>query len=1177
MKKLLLCLLLAGYALSGYAGLYPGGYNSSRLILLGKHLGQDLYALRDGVDRFGDNSVYVLINGKINYFPYSYRKVDVLQEGLNFLIDCSENGWYHTTSEKDYLIYKGVISNDTCLTHKDYVIAIANDSVAYWERSTNNGTTWERIENSHLIYTDSVAEECTVLYRNASIENKISPILTVQYIDAVPENVKTCVDNNTKTVDESITFTLDVPDHGYTYQWYKDGSPLPGATAGSYTIETIKSADAGSYTCRVSNACSESTSVAATLAVNKCPQIIDFPEFATVTYGCAPIELPATTNKGLTITYQSTNPSVAAVDGHTVAVVGTGEANIVASQPGSDDYLAATSITRTLHVNKIAQSISFEALPRKTYGDLPFTLPAESSAGLSIRYRIINPEVATISGSTVTIVGAGTTEIIASQEGDNLHNAAIPVTQTLTVDKAAQTITFAPFEKCRYGDPDLLLNEVTDKGLTISYASQDTTIARVSGNRVHINKVGNVDITATQPGNGNYLPAQSVTRTLTIVKAGQTIALGSIPNKTYGEADFDLPATTDKGLPIAYTSSDTAVAHIDGHTVHIEGVGTCQITAAQAGNDYYTAAASVTLPFHVAKAYQEITFAPLAECTFGTGSIVLTASSNSGVAIRFASSDTTVARIDGQRALIVGAGLCTITAYAEGNPNWYDATPVPQELRVAKATQDLTFQTPEPKTYGDAPFSLEATGTSGLGITFRSSDAQVLFIDGSTARITGAGDVTITAVQTGNDDYLPASSSATLHIAKAPLLLKAEAARRYYGDENPELTIAYSGFVNGDSENDLARLPQAQTDATPTSPAGTYDISIDFPTDRNYDISTQRGALTIEPAPLAIRAEDATKVYGDANPDFTFSYEGLKLNQTPRQALSVLPAAITPARTASPAGTYPIEVSGAASANYALTYEPGTLTVEKAPLEVSLRDETVSYGDEPQFRLYYKGWKLDDGEADLDYLPNVVTQATLSSYPGQYAVSLTGGLDDNYRYVLATSPTRYLTIEKATLDVYAPTLEKAYGAPNPGFTLSYEGFKNGETETDLERRPTAYCTADEASWYGEYPILLSGGYDSRYDLRLHDGVLTVVPAPTGLDSPTDQGNTFSLTSRDGLILLNCGEEAQAVDVFDTAGRRIASRRNVPCGETIIEVGRPGIYTVRIAHRGGVQAGKILID
>ena len=489
----------------------------------------------------------IFINCESVFPSSSFFYVTHLKVGINQIENTDR-------TEMEYLIYEGNIHFSEgmffSLTNNDYFVGIGNTDVAYWEKSKNNGSSWERIECTDFTYSASEAEECTVMYRNVSSTGNYSEIVTVKYIDPVPEAVKTNVDNATKTVDEATTFTLDIPDHNYTYQWMHNGAEINGATTNTYHIDEIKMKDAGSYTCRVSNECSETVSAAVTLTVNKCPQVIDFPEFEVMTYGCDPITLPQTTNKGLTITYQSSNQSVATVSGNIVTVVGPGEANIIASQAGNEDYLAAAGVTRTLHVNKIAQTITFDELPVKTYGDIPFTLPETSSEGLPISYRVINTEVATVEGNTVTIRNAGTTEIVASQEGDEHHSAAAPVTRTLTVNKAGQTITFNEISEQQYGNPPVKLNEVTDKGLTITYTVEDDSIAKMDGSSVSLLKPGTTTITATQEGDRNYLAAESVTRTLTIVKGTQVIAWGEIPNKEFNSPDFDLPLNTDKGLPM---------------------------------------------------------------------------------------------------------------------------------------------------------------------------------------------------------------------------------------------------------------------------------------------------------------------------------------------------------------------------------------------------------------------------------------------------------------------------------------------------------------------------------------------------------------------------------------------------------------------------------------------------
>lgn len=70
--------------------------------------------------------------------------------------------------------------------------------------------------------------------------------------------------------------------------------------------------------------------------------------------------------------------------------------------------------------------------------------------------------------------------------------------------------------------------------------------------------------------------------------------------------------------------------------------------------------------------------------------------------------------------------------------------------------QTITFSALPNKVFGDAPFNLNATASSGLGITFTSSNPDVITLLGNTATITGVGVVNITASQLGNAATAPA-------------------------------------------------------------------------------------------------------------------------------------------------------------------------------------------------------------------------------------------------------------------------------------------------------------------------------------------------------------------------------------------------------------------------------------
>jgi gliding motility-associated-like protein len=101
---------------------------------------------------------------------------------------------------------------------------------------------------------------------------------------------------------------------------------------------------------------------------------------------------------------------------------------------------------------------------------------------------------------------------------------------------------------------------------------------------------------------------------------------------------------------------------------------------------------------------------------------------------------------------------------------------------------------------------------------------------------------------------------------------------------------------------------------------------------------------TVTPAPLTITAEDTTRPYGQANPEFTFSYSGFQNNETEVQLVAP-PQGLTTATETSQSGDYPITVAGAEDSNYRFTYEPGTLKVTPVSMAVSIPNAFTPNGD----------------------------------------------------------------------------------------------------------------------------------------------------------------------------------------------------------------------------------------
>jgi len=110
--------------------------------------------------------------------------------------------------------------------------------------------------------------------------------------------------------------------------------------------------------------------------------------------------------------------------------------------------------------------------------------------------------------------------------------------------------------------------------------------------------VGTYPITASGAADANYTITYTA-GTLTVTQADQTITFAPIPDQTL-PATYDLGAVTAaSGLPVTFTLSDPTLASISGTTLTLLKAGTETITASQAGNSNYKAAADVSQTFNI--------------------------------------------------------------------------------------------------------------------------------------------------------------------------------------------------------------------------------------------------------------------------------------------------------------------------------------------------------------------------------------------------------------------------------------------------------------------------------------------------------------------------------------------------------------------------------------------------
>lgn len=335
------------------------------------------------------------------------------------------------------------------------------------------------------------------------------------------------------------------------------------------------------------------------------------------------------------------------------------------------------------------------------------------------------------------------------------------------------------------------------------------------------------------------------------------------------------------------------------------------------------------------------------------------------------------------------------------------------------------------------------------------------------------------------------SNNSSTYSIESPLIITAKVSNynRFYGDENPDFAITYTGFIDGDDESCFMVKPTASTPADKRSNIGTYPITISGGVSTKYSFKYEPGQLIIEKAPLSAKVNDATKVYGTQNPAFSIDYYGLK-NEETVPAWSSSPTFHTNATQSSAVGTYEVKAVNGVPVNYDLgSITPGTLNITPAPLTIKANDAARQYySEEPDFSFTCNGLVNGDNEDVLSPKPTLSTSATKTSNVGEYEIKVSGASSQNYSISFVNGT---LTIIPRTLMASVGNYERIYNEENPVFEVNYSGFVGNEDETVLLAKATASTIATKTSDVGTYPINVSGGDADNYVFSYTPGTLTI--------------------------------------------------------------------------------------
>ena len=356
-----------------------------------------------------------------------------------------------------------------------------------------------------------------------------------------------------------------------------------------------------------------------------------------------------------------------------------------------------------------------------------------------------------------------------------------------------------------------------------------------------------------------------------------------------------------------------------------------------------------------------------------------------------------------------------------------------------------------------------------------------------------------------------------------PVSITINNAERKYGDDNPEFTFT------SEQADLIMGTPVMTTTANKKSGVGDYAITLDQESIGNTIVNVTDGTLTIGKAMLTITAEDKVRVYGEDNPELTWTAEGIKNYEDIDIVCTAKPTCATEATSASDAGEYAISVSGGEAANYDFTYVGGKLTVGKAPLDgsmITLSKNEYEYNASDRQPTVFVTWndkELVKGmDFDVEYSDN--------HNAGVATVIVTG--KGNF----GESAEEHFTITKAKLTVTADDKEMFQEREMPELTFTFSGWKGSDDESVITTLPTAYTNATVDSDVGDYAIVVSGGEADNYDFTYVDGKLTVIdPA--------------------GVANIRGGEFTKPTDVYNLQGAKVATKitslKQLPEGTYII--------------------------
>ncbi len=735
-------------------------------------------------------------------------------------------------------------------------------------------------------------------------------------------------------------------------------------------------------------------------------------------------------------------------------------------------------------VTFIPANLTITPLAITLSADVQTKIYANPDPSLTYTYspELLNGDV--FSGELARVAGedVGSYSITQGTLGLSSNYSLEYIGADLTIDPLTINIS-ADLQSKTYGNPD--------PSLTYTYSPEllngdvfSGELARVAGE-----DVGSYNITQGTLGLSSNYSLEYVGADLTINPLTVTV-VADLQSKIYGSSD-----------PVLTYSYSPALVNGDNFS------GTMERVAGEDIGSYGISQGTLALNSNYDLTYvgDSLTINPLSITVsadartkiYGSSDPVLTYSYIPGL-VNGDSFSGTMARVAGE-----DVGSYEISQGTLALNSNYDLTYVGDSLTIDPLAVTVSADA-QTKVYGDSDPVLTYKFSPALvnGDSFSGDIERAAGEDVNSYEI-GQGTLELSS------NYILNFVTNKLTVTKAVLIITADNKSRAYGDPNPALTVSYAGFRNGDTlaTSGLSGSPLVTTTATPLSlsSGSPYPIKVGLGTlsSGKYNFSFVNGVLTI--LKVAVTANNQTRQFGDTNPALTVSYANLKTGQTfATSGITGSPVCSTSATAASPAGSYPINctVGTLASSNYSFVFVAGTLTINKAPVTITATNMTRVYGSaNPTFTYSYVGFKNAQtlATSGISGSPSVATFATETS-PASSMYPITPALgtlaSSNYSFTFVNG---LLTVTKAPLTITSEAKTRAYGDANPSLTVTYAGFKNGETfnTSAITGQPTCSTLATTSSPVGAYSITCAVGtlVSRNYSFTMVNLALTVTKAP----------------------------------------------------------------------------------